>query len=257
MALRRLTTGEMVQVSLPWVTEGTEARKAILATAEIAGLLPRVEAAHQALHAAQPTAEDPRLARLQEKAAAVDLRHDELVRGVYWLLSGLGWITGEGSSADSLVRLRDLLFPAGLETTQKSYRDEAGALDLLKTRLAADPASKKQLKDIPVLKRTLAYYIDELTHLGAELGDLENERAQLVQPSGPSDAARTVNARNQWIRAVNALVANAELAEVDADTSRLVFGPLRLAEKAADRRKGPAAEASEPAAPPGEAPPTK
>ncbi|MEO5725904.1 MAG: hypothetical protein ABI134_00805, partial [Byssovorax sp.] len=34
----------------------------------------------------------------------------------------------------------------------------------------------------------------------------------------------------------NALVANGELGELDAETDKLIFGPLRAAEKAAERR---------------------
>jgi hypothetical protein len=35
---------------------------------------------------------------------------------------------------------------------------------------------------------------------------------------------------------MNALVANAELANLDADSDRLLFGPLRAAEQTADAR---------------------
>lgn len=256
MALKRLTTGEMVQLSLAWVTESHPARQAILATPEVAGILPRIDAAHTALHDSQPGQENPRLAKLQEEETGVDLRHDEVVRGSYWLLTALAWLAGAGDTADGLLRLRDHLFPEGLEATQKTYREESGAVELLKTRIAADAAMKKQLKDVPVLKTTLWHHMEELFRLGAKLGTLEDERAELVATPGPGDAARVMAARNQWIRAVNALVANAELAELPGDTAKLLFGPLRLAEKTADRRKGTPAEAPEAAAPGAGASPT-
>jgi hypothetical protein len=243
MALKRLTTGEMAQLSTPWVSEGSEAREAILATPELAPLLPKLEAAHRALHDSQPGQDNPRLAKLQEEAAAVDLRHDEVIRGVYWLLTALAWLAGAGEAAEALIRLRDFLFPDGLDTTQKSYREEAGAVELLKTRIAGDAGSKKQLKDIPLPKGSLWQSVEELFRVGAKLGALENERAHLVAAPGPSDGAKLMAARNLWIRAVNALVANAELSELDDDKVKLVFGPLRLAERAADRRKGTPMEA--------------
>ena len=118
MALKRLFTGEMVHVSEDWVKDGTEANSAILATPQLAGVLPLVDTAHQALHKAQPKAADPRLAKVQEKAAGLDLRHDEVIRGVYWLLTSLAWLAGAGLTADGLLRLRDFLFPDGLEATQ-------------------------------------------------------------------------------------------------------------------------------------------
>lgn len=237
MALKRLTTEEMVQLSGPWVTEGTDARQAILSVPEMAGVLPRVDAAHSALHGAQPGADDPRLAKLQEEAAGEDLEHDTLVRGIHTFLTGLALLCGNTATAESLLKLRDFLLPAGLDTAQKSYRAEAGAGDLLKTRLAGDAGAKKQLKDIPVLKKNLGQFVDALLQKARRLGELEDERAQIVStPAGPSDGAKLLAARNQWIRAVNALVANGELAQPPEDVDRLVFGALRLAEKAADRR---------------------
>lgn len=245
MALKRLRTGEMVQLSLPWITEHSEAHKAILATPELAGLLPRVEAGHKALHDAQPVRDESRLVKLQQKAAALDLRHDEIVRGAYWLLTALAWLSGDAATAERLMRLRDQLFPAGLDAAQKPYREEAGATAMLQSRLAADSAAKKHLKEIPVLKKNLAQVVEELISVGKKLGDTEDERAALLTDGGPSDGAKVVLARNQWIRAVNAMLANAELAELDEDASRLIFGALRHADKMADRRKPVAGDAPE------------
>ena len=256
MALKRLTTEEMVQLSGPWVTAGTDARKAILAVPEMAGVLPKVEAAHQALHAAQPGTDDPRLAKLQEEAAEEDVQHDTLVRGIHTFLTGLALLGGDTPAADVSSKLRDFLLPDGLETMQKTYRAEAGAAKLLETRLAGDAGVKKQLKEITVHKKPLGHFVDLLLARANRLGELEDERAALESAAaGPSDGARLVAARNQWIRAVNALVANADLAELDETKSRLIFGSLRLAEKKADRRgKVPAADAPEKEAAPEKAP---
>jgi len=49
-----------------------------------------------------------------------------------------------------------------------------------------------------------------------QIGQLEDERARLSPPPTPS--ADINNARLAWIRIINALVANAELAGVDAAT---------------------------------------
>lgn len=253
MALKRLRTGEMVQLSTPWVTEGSPARQAILATPEIAALLPRIEAAHKALHDAQPVTDDSRLARIQEKATSLDLRHDEIVRGGYWFLMALAWLSGDGETGAQLVRLRDTLFPEGLDAVQKPYREEAGAAEMLKSRLAADPGAKKALKEIPALKKNLGAYIDELIAVGKKIGENEDERAQLLAVTGPSDAGKLLTARNQWIRAVNALVANAELAGIDEAADRAIFGALRLADKNAERRKTSLQDATEPVAPPPDA----
>lgn len=265
MALKRLRTGEMAQLSLPWVTENSEAQKVILAIPELAGLLPRIVAGHKALHDSQAGSTDPRLAKVVEKAARLDLRHDEIVRGAYWLLTALAWLAGAGETADNLLRLRDLLFPEGLDAAQKPYREEAGATDMLKSRIAADATAKKELKEIPVLKKNLGQLVDELVAVGKKLGETEDARALLLANPAPSDGAKAVAARNKWIRAVNALVTNAELAELDDATKTTLLGALRHADKMADRRKAtpqdeladePTDDAAAPAVDPA-TPPTK
>lgn len=257
MALKRLSTEEMVQLSGPWVTDGTDARQAILAEPTIAGVLPHVEAAHQGLHEAQPTGEDPRLAEVQEEAAGVDLDHDTIVRGAHGLLTSLALLCGDAAKAGELLALRDFLLPDGLETMQKSYRAESGAGSFLETRLAEDADKKKQLEAIPVLDKNLGDHVGVLLAKAKHLGELEDERAKLVSSgANPSDAAKLLAARNRWIRTVNALVANAAMAELPEATDHLVFDALRVAEKAADRRaarsaaakNAPAAEQNAPAA---------
>jgi hypothetical protein len=158
------------------------------------------------------------------------------MRGVHGVLSSLALLAGAGTQRDAFLELRDVLLPEGLEGTQKSYRAEAGAADLLRTRLAAEPAAKKHLKEIPVLKLSALHFVEQWMASAKRLGELEDERGKLAGAPSNGNGTQAVAARNQWIRAVNALVANAELAELDEETDRLLFGALRLAEKAADRR---------------------
>ena len=245
MAAKRLTTDEMVQISGPWITKGSAARTAIAAVPEMAGLLPRVDEAHQALHDAQPSAGDPRLAALQDEAASVDAQHDTLIRGVSMTLTALALLS-DAAKASALLKLQEVLLPDGLGSIQKTFRAEAGAAELLKTRLAADPSLKKQLKDIPVFKHTLGHFVEEWLGHAKRLGELEDERAAIVS-GGPGDGAKLLAARNQWVRAVNALVANAAMAELDEPTDQLIFGAFRLAEKTADRRAKASSEAPSPA----------
>lgn len=237
MALKRLTTDEMVQISGSWVAKEGEPHKALLRVPELSGLVPSVEGAHLALHATQPAVADPRLAALIAEIAGIDLAHDSTVRGVYTLLTALALLAGAGAHADALLKLRDILLPEGLGATQKTNRAEAGAAELLKTRLASEPDANRQIGEIPVLDHTVRYFVDRWMDSAKRLGDLEDERARLVGDSGPGDGAKVIAARNQWIRVVNALVANAALANLDEPTDQLLFGALRLAEKTADRRR--------------------
>jgi hypothetical protein len=236
MALKRLTTEEMVQLSSAWVRSGSPARAALLGVDELAGLVPRIEKSHTELVEAQPDVKDPRLAVLMRDAAAVDLRHDGVIRGVEAITLGYSLLIGDDPRATLLKKLREVLLPDGLDAIQKTYRAEAGAAELLKTRLAKSPDVTAALATIAVFDRTLSDYVGEWIACAERLGDLENERASLVKAPGAGDGARLFNARNRWIRAVNALVANAALAELDPATDTLILGALRLAEAIADRR---------------------
>jgi hypothetical protein len=251
MAFKRLFSEEMLQLSATWVDTKSKAHKAILATADLAPSLPRIIEAHGTLaHLAQPAQVDPALAVIIEKETEIDLHHDEIIRGTWGLLTSSATLLGVESGGAELLQLRDIVFPDGLQSAQKSYRAEAGQAVQLSKRLT--PAHRAQLAAIVVgpkgSKVTLQQLVDELIHLAKDLGALEDDKARL-QPApseqGPSVGAALLTARNQWVRVANALVANGDLAQLDAETEKLIFGPLRAAEKTADRRptKGRAAKA--------------
>jgi len=248
MALKRLLTDEMLHVSGTWIDPKSEAHKAIMASGDLAPSMDRLTAAHNALAAAaQPTTDDPRLREISEQEGGIDLRHDDIIRGTHALLTGASYLLGAGDGGDALIKLRDTLIPDGLDSTQKSYRAEAGQAAQLKARLSSE--IRTQLQDMLVGnkggKKALSQFIDEWIKLGKQLGELEDEKDRL-QPApaeaGQGPGAVLVAARNKWIRIGNAFVANGEAAELDIETDKLIFAPLRAAEKAADRRgRGPRA----------------
>ncbi len=246
MALKRLLTEEMIQVSTTWKDPKSKARKAILATPELAPLIPRLDGAHDALAAAgQPSTDDPRLGEISVQEGKLDLRHDDIIRGSHLLLTAASLLLGEDNGGAELITLRDTLIPDGLQSTQKSYRAQAGQAAQLDKRLTPDVRS--DLDAIAVgpksAKAVLGQYIDEWVTIGGKLGTLEDEKGRLlaapVDP-GTGAGAALLKARNTWVRVVNAMVANAELAEIDPEVDALVFGPMRAAEAAADRRGRPA-----------------
>jgi len=252
MALKRLSTAEMVQISGPWVTNGTPARKGLQALPECVGILPRVEEAHKQLHGARPGQGDARAAAISAEAAEIDARHDAVVRGVDLVLDGIALLLGEGGRAREIDAARSILTPEGVSIISTSYRNEAGAAALLASRLGRAPDVTKLLASIVVDKKTtLASFVNERIALGERLGELEDERAQLRLAATESSAVANVNARNAWIRAVNALIANAELAGIPPEQDAMLFGALREAKTKANRRgKAPAVEPTPGAADP-------
>lgn len=237
MSLKQLSTAEMVSVSGGWVEPGPVA-KALAARPETAGLMERVGAAHRALVAAQPREADPRLGAIVAEAMEVDRRHDALARGIDALLMGLGLLATSASEAESLGRLRLLLFPDGLSLVQQSYRAEAGAATLLAERLEQNPEAQALLASTQVGPTSLRTHVNALIDAARHLGTLEDKRATL-RALAPSDAKVHLDARNGWIRVVNALLANARLADFDEATELAIFGPLRRAEAGAMRRTTP------------------
>jgi len=253
MAAKWLTTEEMHEISAPMVAKGNPARGAIEGIPLLAALMPSLEAAHAGILAVRPQAEDPKVSALSERQGVLDAQHDDRVRGVYNALTGLALVSGAGTE---LLALRDQLFPSGLGHTQTTYRGEAGHGAMVAARL--DAKLQARLKAVNLHDKNLLDLTNEWLGVAEEIGRLEDERARLSPPPKPS--AEITAARLAWIRIVNALQANAELAGIDATTDHLLFAPLRAAEKTANARArrapvpAPATTTTAPAAPTATAP---
>jgi hypothetical protein len=70
---------------------------------------------------------------------------------------------------------------------------------------------------VPLRRGHLLECVEDWRAAAERLGELEEERARLEQPTGPSTGKQTVDARNAWIRVVNAFVGMGALAELDED----------------------------------------
>ncbi len=252
MALKHLRTEEMLQVSGTWIAPLSPARAAILAVPDLAAKHPRIEDAHSTLAAAAQPAKFPRLDEISAESVKFDLRHDSIIRGVFGHLTATAELIG-GDAGTDLIELRDTLVPDGLPSMQKTYRAEAGQAKQLADRLS--PSVKARTDAILIgqgpAQKTLTSYLQEWITLGKKLGDLEDEKGRLLaEQADASSGTALVKARNRWIRVVNAMVADGELAELPGATDALVFGPLRDAEKKAEvrSRTAPAATPTTPEA---------
>lgn len=256
MAYKRLTTGEMIQLSGPWVTPGTQPYKVLRSIPETAVVMPRLAGAHEMLLGMQPVLDgDGLLARLTGQATALDASHDGFARAVNMIISGFALLpTLDPAMVEALGRLRDLVLPDGLTIVQRSYREEAGAARMLATRLTGD--ARAQLRKLHTPGGTLEEIVEQWMATAHKLGEVEDQRARAMEQAalGPA-AADVVKGRNQWIRAVTAIVTGLELAEVDAATAAIILGPLRDAERTADRRAGRGGEAATDPPPPAPNPP--
>jgi hypothetical protein len=232
MALKNLSVEEMVTLSEAWVTPGNPAHQALSQEPRLHGLVSDLTVAHGAIHAVTPRTGDPRKAEIARIATEEDIVHDRLARGVYGLLTEAALLDEQG---EQLIAVRDQLMPDGVaKVTQATYRGQAGHAALTRQRLT--PELRAALAGVPLRQGNLLARVDAWLAAADRLGALEEERARLDGASGSSLGKQTVDARNGWIRVVNALTGVAALAELDEAKERTIFGPLRDAEAKADLR---------------------
>ncbi|MDI1476761.1 hypothetical protein [Polyangium sp. y55x31] len=248
MALKHLQTEEMLQVSATWTDPQSPVRAAILGNPDLSAKLPRIDEIHSILAVAAQPSKNPRLDEISAEEARIDVRHDSIIRGVFGFLTSTAELLGGDAGAD-LIQLRDLLIPDGLPSLQKTYRAQAGQAQQLAERLT--PAIKARTNSIFIgqgaAQKSLTEYLEEWIALGKQLGEREDEKGRLLaEQSELASGTALVKARNRWIRVVNALIADGELAELAPATEALVFGPLRDAEKKADARARSAPAANTP-----------
>lgn len=232
MALKQLSIEEMEQVSAAWVDPSNPANEIFSGVAAISGLLPQVAQAHAELHAAVPQ-DNPAAKELAALASETDTLHDVLARGVYGYLTEVALLVDNGSA---LLELRNSLMPEGLgKVVRNTYRGQAGFAALLRERLDSDALSQLEALPLPAGDNLLTR-VQAWLDAGDRLGRLEEDKARL-EAATPTTAGKIQDARNRWIRVVNAVIANAELASLDDAQQRTLFGPLRDAEAKADLRQ--------------------
>ncbi len=130
--------------------------------------------------------------------------------------------------------------PLGLMETRRSYVDQVGDAQLLPGRL--DDAARALLASIITPEGPLQSHVDQWVAAAAELGRLEERRAQLEsqRSTGPEASPGEVYAaRLAWMRVMRSVI---ELLEVDPQATPEIkarlLAPLRRAEAQAGRRGG-------------------
>lgn len=255
MALKNLPFESMIYVSGAWIDPQRD-RHLLEAIPLVKPLIATIESAHHGVISTQKTGTDPidaEIAQISAKEEVADGRHDHKVRGTYNLLTGLAELVEQPEEAQRLLDLRDRVLPHGLATTGLSYIDEAGSAEVVSKSL--DAPTHAALKKVKTLgTRTLEDEVTSYIDAGFELGRLETEKLRIEQGraagpgAGRSDSSR---ARNNWVKAANALVALLGLGGVDGAAADRILGNLRSAEEKADRRIAARkqSEASPPAGP--------
>ncbi|WP_428267123.1 hypothetical protein [Haliangium sp.] len=234
MALRRLKTAEMVSLISSWVDDDHPDRQALRGVALMAALLPTIDAAYEVLiatHGARPS--PGRLARIQERQAAVDAVHDDLVRVIYHSLRAAIYDRRARDAHQPLEALQAMLLPEGLRMVQKSYREEAGHVAVVAEQLG--DSERALLASLPVSeRRSLLDVVEQWIEEGMRLGALDRERSGGDEPRVTPGAIMA--ARNQWIRAMHIVRTNASLIAAEHPEIAGLIAHIDRAEAEAERR---------------------
>lgn len=250
MALKRLSTENMVTLSADLIRRGSPERAGIEAVPEAAALLPQIEAAHRGLIESQPVV-NAEIAKLTSKLNEEDARHDTLVRAIHARLESETLFAETTVDAAKHARARSALFPSGTSIVNRAWSEQAGEAKMRAGRI--DDEIERVLGKLKTHDgSTLLERYRALQAVAANIDATEKKRAAMMS-DGPS-GAETVRARNQWIRVINALAM--VLAATGADEAP-ILGRVRAFEARAEGRgpatpEEPGIEPSEPGPEPSE-----
>lgn len=241
-SVRDLQIGEMISISAGWVGAN---KATFLAIPQIAPLHARVEAVHGALIAARDGATaNATLTTLAAKADALDHRHDDLSRALYYLLYAakyfeMGREGGDDALAATLDRCGDKLFPQGLRGILASYQAEAGNAAQLNQLATTEFAAV--LGNVYITKTQTALDIAQaIGTVGAELGSVEQQRAMAAvdaknETIGPAEVRKRMR---EWAQVAEAVLVNLELTSAPPPDLAVLRQPLLdAANKALERRR--------------------
>lgn len=255
---KHMTLAEMTAVSAQLVDK-TRRRETFLSIPEVAPLHPRLKGAHNAVLAAQPSDVEPtaEMVTVLQKEAVADARHDHLARAATLTLEAerehcLGATPPDEGRAAMCERVNSQLFPDGLSCIVVSFLAEAGNTARVAKLLEEQPQIGKFLQTVTVStknKKTLLDTVHQWIAAGTELGELEHEREDLAaKAAGVTSKGTIQEARLQWIRVMNGVLANLDLSTAPIEKIEAIRGPIQAAsDRAGKRYPGASAEAAEPA----------
>ncbi|KYF72744.1 hypothetical protein [Sorangium cellulosum] len=256
--LKHLMIEEMVALVSPWI-ENAQRKRLFLSIPEIAGLHPKVVAAHESVLAVRPSkaGSSAAMSALNDELARVDDRHDHLARAVCWGVDAhrahcLGADPPDRERAATCDQVQPKLFPSGLNIIKASPTAEAGNTARVARLLDEEPSIGEFLKGIPAPgKTTLLHTTQRWIKTGKELEAIEHRRDELAakEKTAPVTKATVAAARSQWFRVVSAVLSNLELSDAPAEAVETIRGPVLKASERAGKRyagapagEGPSAE---------------
>lgn len=216
-ALKALSTAQMLDISRRCLVEQ---RAALHAITETHGALTLLERTHRKLEEAssQNPEQGEAMRALTLALGKLDLVHDRRVRGIYHMLTALGESLDDEQLARRYVALRDLLLPAGLNTTLMRYEEQIRAAFEVREHLDATQRELLSWVELPGQQGTLLDQVELWWTSASDLDEVWQQRQELRQHSGEhASAGDLLRARHQWIGALRVLAASLEASSLSHD----------------------------------------
>lgn len=238
MALKDLNAAAMIAVSGQWLQQD----RAVLASQPaLLHPLERIEEAHETLLMAQKRqgTVEKAVMELTQSLTAEDAYHDRKLRGVYYVLTGNAEIADDPRVREQLLAAREALFPLGLSSMQRTYREQAGNGKIAEGQFVGEVQAS--CDSIVLQGVSLSQVTRDWLGAAQRIGDMNAQRNRIAKDEDDGiDAGEQHQARLAWIKAVNALLAMLDFTDFDADTRRRLLADLRDAEAKAARSRASA-----------------
>lgn len=249
MAYRNISPPTMITVTAAWVDPKRD-RPILESLGLVRPLVPLVDQVHNDILVKQGIGMinlEAVLREIRDQQPTIDMVHDRKKRGVHMALTAYAELADDPKEAARFLSLRDRLMPGGRKETLRSYLDQSGDAERLRTRLDSD--TWQTLASLATPVGTLAEQVRSWLDAADELGALTLRRMELEREVAQSDDTPAVEreAVYAWIRVVRTVEANLELDPMTTDEIKArILGPLHHAEALADRRASSRSQSPDP-----------
>jgi hypothetical protein len=240
MAMKNMTLAEQVAEGKLLCDDTAKIAVIFGQDAAVAALRERLQRRQETLTAIQQQ-QGALDAQVQEKTDMMlvqDSDNDRRIDAIHGMGRSAVKIAQDSAVGDGLASALNKVFAATLaQLINGSYAGMGGEAERIERSLTAE--DRAQLRKVGVDGYTLMDALEEWFIGCRALTAMSQERDQLLtrQDSSRVGAGEVLEARNQWVREVNALVAALEASEeIDEDDQRLALASLRATEARADLR---------------------
>lgn len=234
-----LSVEEMLPVSAAVLEEEGNAMQILKELPLLEGPVTVIGTSHDTLLRVQQRAgsNQKKVRQLTTRMRELDNKHDNLARGIYRTVEGQEFLAATEERAEVFRELKETLFPHGASVTQRSYREQAGIAKRVEQRLTQE--DRDLLAGIEADGTTLLVHVEAWLESAQDIARMEAERAEFTSDDDDATTAGEVrDARNQWIKAMNALMQMLEFVDISDRDRRVLLANMKDAtDKATTARR--------------------